>query len=99
MAFGSKPNPNWVFRKHPSVANWKIRQLLCVNNITPRPQDLYDLYNLFPHYDLDISGQIDSPCVCLVHVAWEPYNLHDLGQASGFDLYHKDHAQHLTTAG
>ena len=36
----------------------------------------------------------------LAHVAaWEPYNLHDVGQFPGLDLCCTDPAQHLTRAG
>ena len=51
---------------------------------TPRTDDLYDLYHLFPLHNLDLSGQLYSWCVwSIAHVAaWEPYNLHDLGQVS-----------------
>ena len=88
-------------RKTRSGYTGMVRRWLC-QRCTPRTDDdLYDLYDIFPLHDLDLSGQIDLyDLYDLAHVAgWEPYNVHDLQyiMCPGLDLHHTDPAQHTTS--
>ena len=48
---------------------------------------LYDLYDIFPLYDLDLPGKANVFLICMICIydlahpaGWEPYNLHDPGR-------------------
>ena len=66
---------------------------------------MYDLYDLFPLHDLDLSPFKADLFKILsydtAHAAgWDRYNLHDLAYLfPDLDLYYADPAQPITTAG